>query len=368
LIGDSHGQRGQEWRATAEELIAIDEKETGTEYGQNVRDTFPMADVFVSYSGLPELEKTIDRFIDIFFGRPFMTPTREEYGMFHAQAAALRSAALGRQVGAAIATAEGDILAVGVNEVPKAHGGHYWHEDEGDARDFARGQDQNDRVKRVLLRDLLGEMARRKWLAESAGRTIESLVDELIVGSAASRPFKDSFIMGLTEFGRDVHAEMSALLSAARLGVSIRGCRLFTTTFPCHNCAKHIVSAGISEVTYIEPYAKSFAREFHPDSINVDGDSTGQIPFAPFVGVAPRRYLEWFKAGTRKDERGRPTNWRPGEAVPLFAHPALGGYDVTYPDREHQILSQIESGMRSAGLLEASAGASHGANAGEPRG
>ena len=50
------------------------------------------------------------RFIELYFGYPFFTPTREEFAMFHAQAAALRSAALPRQVGAAITTEEGDVI------------------------------------------------------------------------------------------------------------------------------------------------------------------------------------------------------------------------------------------------------------------
>jgi deoxycytidylate deaminase len=72
--------------------------------------------------------------------------------------------------------------------------------------------------------------------------------------------------MNLTEFGRDVHAEMSAIVSAARRGTSTEGAYLYCTTFPCHNCAKHIIAAGIRQVVYVEPYAKSFAAEFHLDS------------------------------------------------------------------------------------------------------
>ena len=45
------------------------------------------------------------------------------------------------------------------------------------------------------------------------------------------------------------HAEMEALLSCARSGVSTRGATLYSTTFPCHNCAKHIIAAGVARVT-----------------------------------------------------------------------------------------------------------------------
>jgi len=46
-----------------------------------------------------------------------------------------------------------------------------------------------------------------------------------------------------------VHAEINAILNAARLGVSIRGCTLYTTPLvPCSSCAPLIVNSGISQV------------------------------------------------------------------------------------------------------------------------
>ena len=69
--------------------------------------------------------------------------------------------------------------------------------------------------------------------------------------------------MDLIEFSRTVHAEMAAIVDAARRGVSVQDCNLYTTTFPCHECAKHIVAAGIRRVVYIEPYPKSQALSLH---------------------------------------------------------------------------------------------------------
>lgn len=63
---------------------------------------------------------------------------------------------------------------------------------------------------------------------------------------------------------------MAALLDAARRGVSVAGNQMFSTTFPCHNCARHIVGAGVREVVYREPYEKSLAGALHPDAIAVD--------------------------------------------------------------------------------------------------
>ena len=64
----------------------------------------------------------------------------------------------------------------------------------------------------------------------------------------------------ITEYGRMVHAEMNAIADAARLGRPVAGATLYVTTFPCHNCAKHIIASGIARVVFIEPYAKSRAE------------------------------------------------------------------------------------------------------------
>jgi deoxycytidylate deaminase len=194
--------------------------------------------------------------------------------MFFAQAAALRSGALGRQVGACIAADDGDVLAVGCNEVPKSGGGQYWPGDEPDGRDFAEGYDRNDRLKQRVVRELLTELKLKKWIAgDAASRPLDELTRDVMSRSPSDDVprLRYTQIGALTEFGRDVHAEMAALTTPARLPVSGKGAHLFTTTFPCHNCAKHILGAGIARVVYVEPYAKSFAEEFHPDAIAPEG-------------------------------------------------------------------------------------------------
>ncbi len=63
----------------------------------------------------------------------------------------------------------------------------------------------------------------------------------------------DAQIMDIIEFGRMIHAEMSALTDAARLGRSTKDATLYCTTYPCHLCAKHIVAAGIMRVVFLLP-------------------------------------------------------------------------------------------------------------------
>jgi cytidine deaminase len=92
---------------TAHRIIETDQKERGDAYGQRLEDVFPLADVFLKVGHT--LRNDITRFIQLLFGAPFITPTADEFLMFHARSTAQRSADLSRQVGAVIATSTGEI-------------------------------------------------------------------------------------------------------------------------------------------------------------------------------------------------------------------------------------------------------------------
>jgi dCMP deaminase len=53
---------------------------------------------------------------------------------------------------------------------------------------------------------------------------------------------------------RTIHAEVNAIAQAARLGHSISNSVIYTNTYPCWNCFKTIVNAGITEIIYSELY------------------------------------------------------------------------------------------------------------------
>ena len=53
---------------------------------------------------------------------------------------------------------------------------------------------------------------------------------------------------------RTIHAETNAIIQAALHGVSTRGSTCYVTHFPCMNCAKALVNAGISRLVYSNPY------------------------------------------------------------------------------------------------------------------
>ena len=51
-----------------------------------------------------------------------------------------------------------------------------------------------------------------------------------------------------------IHAEMNALLYCAKEGISVKGCKAYVTHFPCLNCTKSLIQAGIKEIYYREAY------------------------------------------------------------------------------------------------------------------
>ncbi len=262
----------------ARELLERDRfEEEG--FGQQTREVFHLADFFVRWDGSPDRD-ALWRYLDLVFGNPFHTPTCDEHAMFLAFSASLRSGELSRQVGAAITTPMGDLVAVGTNDVPSAGGGLYWPGLE-DQRDLIKGHDSNTKRRAEVMREV----------SEALGGPLDKDV--------LKEKLKPTALYNITEYGRAVHAEMDAILVCARNGISTRGSAIYVTTFPCHNCARHIVAAGIMRAVFIEPYPKSKALDLHGDSITLasagqSGSKETKVRFEPFLGVGPRRYLDYF--------------------------------------------------------------------------
>ena len=302
----SLGTKSAKIRANVEELIQIDADEAEDNFGQHMRDAFHLADVFVDGIAKGPMKQKTSRFIEALFGLNEIAPTKHEYGMYAAKSASLRSSDLSRQVGAAVFSDNGELLTQGCNEVPRAFGGTYWDGEEPDFRDIKIGADPNEIIKNDVIRDFLERLADAKLLSASANGNASDLVDRLTNPKSATNKgqgagcLKGALITDLTEYGRVVHAEMSALCDAARCGVSVRSAILFCTTFPCHNCTKHIIAAGIRRVIFMEPYPKSRAKELHQNEIEIEKPSESKVSFLPFLGISPFRYRDIFQKDRRK--------------------------------------------------------------------
>lgn len=53
---------------------------------------------------------------------------------------------------------------------------------------------------------------------------------------------------------RTVHAEMNAIISAARYGTAVDGATAVVTHQPCWSCLKALANAGIKRIVYGAPY------------------------------------------------------------------------------------------------------------------
>ncbi|MBF8645588.1 anti-phage dCTP deaminase [Pseudomonas pudica] len=311
------------------------DQDSGLDHGQKVADTFHLSDFFVDNTperfididGLKEenpdwdVNEQLGRLIDILSHQKIVRPSASETGMFHAYGAQMTSSCLSRQVGAALTDRFGNIVSTGTNEVPNAGGGVY-----GENDNFPNGFEREDHRCSVS----------NKYC--SSNREQDDIIHDLINTipelektefQKLKKQLKSTRIGKLLEFSRAVHAEMDALLSAGRKGHSTVGGKLYVTTFPCHYCARHIVSAGIDEVQYIEPYPKSLAFKLHGDAIaqttqewiapsNIIAKLSSitntneelaitqiKVLFKPFTGVAPRMYrLAFMKNRSLKSKTG----------------------------------------------------------------
>ena len=61
---------------------------------------------------------------------------------------------------------------------------------------------------------------------------------------------------------RTVHAEMNALIQAAKRGHAVEGAIVYVTNMPCTTCAKALITAGVTRVVIFSDYHDTLAVEF----------------------------------------------------------------------------------------------------------
>lgn len=323
-----------------DELIEVDEEE-GINNGQKVRDTIQVSDFFIrnDEDNTERLLEASKRYLRIIFGTNIETPTKDEAAMYAASASATGSACMSRQVGAAIFNNNGQLIGIGRNDVPKANGGLYECEDgKRDHRCFKwKGKRcHNEHRKDMLYNDIYVELVNA------------SLVPGTKKVSDIKSVLKKTDIKNLIEYSRAVHAEMEAILSVARGSAEgIVGSTLYCTTFPCHNCARHIVASGICRVVYVEPYPKSLATALHSDSISTKANAPGKVSFVQYEGVAPKNILRLFQYRSARKQDGKLIPHQAATAKPVSRSPLDGFF------RREQIvverLEQIEKGAQVDG-------------------
>lgn len=311
----------------AADLIDTDEYENIGDHGQNVRDTFIDADFFIrsSESNKLNLKANLERYLELIFDSGINTPLSHETAMYFAKSAAGNSACLSRQVGATITDSNGVVIAQGWNDVPKSKGNLYSANDVNSQKCYIRGYCSNVIQKNEIIEEIIekinqldfqyadDEQIHGQFVVSSKGTHKKAIVTKI------ESIIKESKFKSIIEYSRSIHAEMHAIIIGSQMtGNKMVGGELYCTTYPCHNCARHIVLAGIQNIYYIEPYKKSLCLTLHDDSITEDEGDKNKVRILMYDGVAPRSYLHFFSMSndTRKNIDGKKKNVEKSHAVP----------------------------------------------------
>jgi deoxycytidylate deaminase/dephospho-CoA kinase len=268
----------------AQQAFAADSKRDLDEekgYGQQVRKCLDQADIVIANSEdvtLSAYKQKILRYQNLVVDEEERIPSREEIFMNMAYSACHSSRCKKRHVGAAIVDASGNFVGMGHNENPS-------------------GTDPCI----VTYQGCFKDMTKENYLAQlgqgkgivfcpRCGTRIDISNGTKIVCSTCCKNGHWETIgdilypeRGLT-FCTAIHAEAWALSSA---GERARGGELFTTTYPCLQCAEKIIHAGIRKVWYTEPY---------PDIVSGDRLRLAKIDLQQFEGV---RCFDRMYASTR---------------------------------------------------------------------
>jgi deoxycytidylate deaminase len=206
-----------------------------TNYGQQVELCLDKADILINNQdsvSLVEYKKKILEFTDLVLGTKPRGATQPEILMSMAFSSSHSSKCLKRHVGALVVDSRGQVVGVGYNENPLGTRPCVEEPtyDYRCYRDNLRNSHFEDLAKRGAKCPKCGEPLQHKsgppWRCESCLKKEEKT-------NLESFFFPDRAMSWCTA----IHAEVSAILAA---GERASGGTLYTTTFPCFQCAEKI--------------------------------------------------------------------------------------------------------------------------------
>ena len=78
----------------------------------------------------------------------------------------------------------------------------------------------------------------------------------------------------------EIHAEMNAIIWAARKGISIEDATIYVTLEPCSDCSKNIIASGIKRIVYDKAYEHTHS-EVISKFIKDNGVTIEQLALTP---------------------------------------------------------------------------------------
>lgn len=152
----------------------------------------------------------------------------------------------------------------------------------------------NSNIKKFLS-SVIESDNRPKWneffMAQASLASLRSSCDRLNVGCVVVKDNRvittgyNGFLKGAPHVSRvrngheqfTIHAEQNAICDAASRGVSMDKSTAYITHYPCINCFKLLIAAGVKEVVYLENYKNDelipeMALENHVKLIRLNKD------------------------------------------------------------------------------------------------
>ena len=276
----NHGYPGGE--SQFEEDNERDREDKDKEYGQQVQICVDNADIVIRNDEpkpLAEirdhLEKILERYMKLIEGIP-ERPSPEEHYMNMAYTAALYSSCMRRQVGAVVVK-ENRAVAVSCNENPVNLG----------PCKIEFGKEGFDGCRKDQLRFKEMEECLKRWSIDKCPQCKSKIPNPPeSYCDCGYHIAKYLFPSKGTEHCTALHAEERALLHCFH---DLQGAELYTTTFPCMECAKKTIDRGIKIVYFVEPYPSSdyeFVLELF---------KRHEVAPVAFKGVKGRAYHELFR-------------------------------------------------------------------------
>ena len=89
---------------------------------------------------------------------------------------------------------------------------------------------------------------------------------------------------------RTIHAEMNAILQCAKFGEQTDNAEIYVTDFPCLQCTKMLLQAGITKINYLRNYHNNdyaqkliSLKDIELNKIKLTQDDMDRVPFESYL-------------------------------------------------------------------------------------
>ena len=258
----------------------VRDKNEETTYGQQVELCVDRADILIDNStdvSQPKFKTKILEFADLVTGKKLRSARQAEILMNIAFSASHSSKCIKRHVGAVIADPAGQVVSAGYNENPL--GTNPCIEEPEYENQCFRDIIRNDHFRSLAEKGARCPVCGEKLIFEKGPPwRCKACTEKQAKTNLESYFFPDRALNWCTA----VHAEVWAVLAA---GERARKGTLYTTTFPCAQCAEKIVQSGIAKVVFTESY---------PDPYGANRLKLGGVLLEQFEGVRSSSFERIF--------------------------------------------------------------------------